>query len=160
MNTAWQLLYDYKSNEVEGKPQLPSQMCTNKSVDKGLWWPDHIQRDPALGKQGYHQYIYALGHDLLGHPTSLWDEEEVIRVQADLDAPHHSDSHIPDPQLNTRPTREEIKTQRKKLPSDKAAGPDGITNHILQAGGERAVDMIYTYMMINDRCRHILAPGH
>jgi len=34
------------------------------------------------------------------------------------------------------------------LPSDKAAGPDGITNRILQAGGERAVDMIYMYMMI------------
>jgi len=47
-----------------------------------------------------------------------------------------------------RPTREEIKLQLKKLPSDKAAGPDGITNRILQAGGERAVDMIYMYMLI------------
>jgi len=55
MNTAWQLLHDYKPNEAAGKSQLPSQMRTNKSIDKRLWWPDHIQRDPALGKQGYHQ---------------------------------------------------------------------------------------------------------
>jgi len=47
-----------------------------------------------------------------------------------------------------RTTREEIKLQLKKLPSDKAAGPDGITNRILQAGGECAVDMIYMYMLI------------
>jgi len=47
-----------------------------------------------------------------------------------------------------RPTREEIKLQLKKLLSDKAAGPDEITNHILQAGGEPAVDMIYLYMLI------------
>jgi len=125
-------------------------MRTNKSTDKRLWWPDHIQRDPALGKQGYHQYRYALGHDLLGRPASPWDEEEATRVQADLDAPHPgpSDSHIPDPQFITRLKREETKTQIQNLPSDKAAGPDGITNHILQAGGERAFDMIYMYMMI------------
>jgi len=65
-----------------------------------------------------------------------------------LDAPHPFDSHISDPQVNTRPTREEIKTQLKNLPSDKAAGPDGIATRILQAGGDRAVDMIYIYMMM------------
>jgi len=47
-----------------------------------------------------------------------------------------------------RPARGEIQIQLKNLPSDKAAGPDGITNRILQAGGERAVDMIYMYMLI------------
>ena len=36
----------------------------------------------------------------------------------------------------------------KHLPSDKAAGPDGITNRILQASGEQAIDMIYLYMLI------------
>jgi len=36
----------------------------------------------------------------------------------------------------------------KRLPSDKAAGPDGITNRILQACGEQAIDMIYLYMFI------------
>jgi len=134
----------FKKDKQGLKSQLPSQMRTNKSIDKRLWWPDHIQRDPALGKQGYHQYRYALGHDLLGQPSSPWDEEEATRVQADLDAPHSSDSHIPDPQLNMSPTREEIKIQLKKLPSDKAAGHDRIANRI----GERAVDMIYMYMLI------------
>jgi len=36
----------------------------------------------------------------------------------------------------------------KHLPSDKDAGPDGITNRILQASGEQAIDMIYIYMLI------------
>ena len=37
----------------------------------------------------------------------------------------------------------------KRLPSDKTAGPDGIiTNRILQASGEQAIDMIYLYMLI------------
>jgi len=36
----------------------------------------------------------------------------------------------------------------KHLPSDKAAGPDGITNRILQASGEQAINMIYVYMLI------------
>jgi len=36
----------------------------------------------------------------------------------------------------------------KHLPSDKAAGPDYITNRILQASGEQAIDMIYLYMLI------------
>ena len=71
INTAWQLLHDYKSNEAAGKFQLPSQLRTNKSIDKRLWCPDHIQRDPELGKQGYHQYKCALGHDLLGPTLTL-----------------------------------------------------------------------------------------
>ena len=36
----------------------------------------------------------------------------------------------------------------KHLPPDKAAGPDGITNRILQASGEQAIDMTYLYMLI------------
>jgi hypothetical protein len=65
-----------------------------------------------------------------------------------LTSPHPSDSLIPDPDLNKTPTRDEIKDMIKQLPSDKSAGPDGITNRILQAGGEQAIDMIYLYMLI------------
>jgi len=36
----------------------------------------------------------------------------------------------------------------KHLPSDKAAGKDGIIDRILQASGEQAIDMIYLYMLI------------
>jgi len=41
----------------------------------------------------------------------------------------------------------------KRLPSDKAAGPDGITNRILQASGEQAINMIYLYMLIKWEAR-------
>jgi len=36
----------------------------------------------------------------------------------------------------------------KRLPSGKAAGPNGITNRILQTSGEQAIDMIDLYMLI------------
>jgi len=84
---------------------------------------------------------------LHNHPLSP-DESEADRVTQTLNSPHPSDSHIPDPELNKTPTREEVKEMLKHLPSDKAAGPDGITNRILQASGEQAIDMIYLYMLI------------
>ena len=89
-----------------------------------------------------------MGHDLRHHPNSPWDETEADRVTQTLNSPHPSDSRIPDPELNKTPTREEIKEMLKRLPPDKAAGPDGITNRILQASGEQAIDMIYLYMLI------------
>jgi len=79
---------------------------------------------------------------------SPWDESEADRVTQTLNSPHPSDSHIPDPELNKTTTREEVKEIPKRLPSDKAAGPHGITNKILQASGEQAIAMIYLYMLI------------
>jgi len=80
----------------------------------------------------------------------MWTEGDIQRephigIKAGTNnSPHPSDSQIPDPELN----KEEIKEMLKDLPSDKAAGPDGITNRILQASGEEAIDMIYLYMLI------------
>jgi len=82
------------SAAVTSSLQLPSQKCTNKSIDNRLWWPDHIQRDPALGKQGYYQYRYALGHDLLGHPSS---------GRFHLIIPGNQKTEFRNPGLNSRP---------------------------------------------------------
>jgi len=73
---------------------------------------------------------------------------EADQVTQTLNSPHPSDSHIPDPELNKPPIREEVKEMLKHLPSDKAAGPDGITNRILHASRKQAIDMIYLYMLI------------
>jgi len=89
-----------------------------------------------------------LGHNLQNHFLSPWGESEADRVTQSLNSPHPSDSHIPDPKLNKTPTREEVKEMIKRLPSDEAAGPNGITNRILQASGEQAIDMIYLYILI------------
>jgi len=62
-----------------------------------------------------------------------WDESEADRVIKTINSTHASYSHIQDPELNKTPTREEVKEMLKHLPSDKTAGPDGITNRILQA---------------------------
>ena len=81
---------------------------------------------------------------------SLVKKPRDLRVTQTLNSPHPSDSHIPDPELNETPVRdsEEVKEIITRLPSDKAAGPDGITNRILQASGEQAIDMIYLHMLI------------
>jgi len=83
-------------------------------------------------------------------PLSPWDESEADCVAQTLNSPHQSDSQIPDPELNRDkpPAREEVKEMLKHFPSDKAVGPDGITNRILQDSGEPAIDMIYLYMLI------------
>ena len=55
--------------------------------------------------------------------------------------PHPLDSLFSDLDLNKAPTHEEIKETIKRLPSHKAAGPDGITSRILQASGEQAIQL-------------------
>jgi len=129
INTAWKLLRDYKGDESSASPQLPSQMRTNISADKRMWTEGDIQREPHIGIKRLHQHRFHLDHDLPNHPLSPWDESEADRVTKTLYSPHPSDSHIPDPELNKPPTRAEVKEMLKHLPSDKAAGPDGITNH-------------------------------
>ena len=131
INTVWKLLRDYKGDDSSSSPQLPSQMRTNISVDKRMWTEGDIQQEPLIGIKSWHQHRYHLGHDLRHHPLSPWDETEADRVTQTLNSPHPSDSQIPDPELNKTPTREEVKEMLKHLPSDKAAGPDGITNRIL-----------------------------
>ena len=123
-------------------------MRTNISAVKRIWREGDIQREPHIGVESWHQHRYHLGHDLRNHPLSPWDEFKADRVTKTLYSPHPSDSHILDPELNKPPTRVEVKEMLKHLPSDKAAGPDGITNRILQASGEQAIDMIYLYMLI------------
>jgi len=146
INTAWKLLRDYKGDDFSASPQLPSQMRTNISADKRMWTEGDIQREPHIGIK---IFLLPLSSFLLFFPPlSPWDESEADRVTQTLNSPHPSDSQIPDPELNKTPTREEVKEMLKHLPSDKAAGPDGITNRILQASGDQAIDMIYLYMLI------------
>jgi len=130
INTAWKLPRDYKGDDSSASPQLPSQMRTNISADKRLWTEGDIQRDPHIGIKSWHQNRYHLGHDLRNHPLSPWDESKADWVTQTLNSPHPSDSHIPDPELNKTLTREKVKEVIKRLPSDKAAEPDGITNRI------------------------------
>jgi len=55
---------------------------------------------------------------------------------------------MPDLALKKNPTREEVKEMIKRLLSDHASSPDGITNRILQASGEQAIDMIHLSLLI------------
>jgi len=134
INTAWKLLREYKGDDSTASPQLPSQMRANISVDKRMWTEGNIQRDPHIGLT-FHlspSLFPPLSFSPPSPSLSPWDESEADRVTQTLDSPHPSDSHIPDPELNKSPSREEVKEMIKCLPSDKAAGPDGITNRILQ----------------------------
>ena len=110
-------------------------MRTNMSPDSKLRQEVIIERDSKLGIKYWHQHRYHLGHQLWRHPLSPWNELEANRVTQALNTPHPSDSRVPDPELDKTPTSDEVKDMVQKLPSDKAAGPDGITNRILQGGG-------------------------
>jgi hypothetical protein len=57
-------------------------------------------------------------------------------------------SNPPDPQLNKASTIEEIETLMTLLPPDKAAGLDGITNRMLQCGGEEFLKLLHLYICI------------
>ena len=102
-------------------------MHTNFSADKPMWTEEDM-----------HQHRFRFVPFLLFLPLSPWDESEADRVTQTLNSAHPSDSQIPDPELNKTPTREEVKEMLKHLPSDKAAGADGI----------QANYMIYLYMLI------------
>jgi len=145
-NTAWKLLRDYKGDDSSASPQLPSQMRTNISADKRMWTEGDTQREPHIGIKSLLLPFFLLSLSLLFLSLSPWDESEADRFTQTLNSPHPSDSHFPDPEFHKTPTREEVKEMH--LPSDKAAGPDGITNRILQASGEQAINMIYVYMLI------------
>jgi len=93
-----------------------------------MWTEGDIRREPHIGIRRQRQLSFLLVLFLFFPLLSPWDESEADRVTQILNSPHPSDSHIPDPELNKTPTREEFKEMLKHLPSDKAADPDGITN--------------------------------
>jgi len=73
---------------------------------------------------------------------------EADHVTETLNTLQHSDSHMPDPALKKNSSREEVKEMIKRLLPDHASSSDGITNRILQASGEQAIDTIHLSLLI------------
>jgi len=146
LNRAWKLLHEHKTSSA-GTITLPMQMRTNSSNDDRLWEAGPIQRDAAQAATAFPSHRYALGQALHDHPASPWNEQEARRITTELHSTNANKQDTMDTTLNEEPTREEIQNLIKLLPPDKSPGPDGISNRLLQNGGEHFSKLIHTLML-------------
>ena len=123
-------------------------MRTNASRDPRLWEAGPIQRDAARAASAFPSHRFALGQPLHDHPTSPWDELEAKRTAHSLQQARSHPDPNPNADFNKPPTLKEIKQLLKILPPDKSPGPDGISNRMLQNGGEHFACLLHTYMLI------------
>ena len=156
LKTAWAIWRHYKSSiATDGCHGLPSLMKTNRlaATDPSRWVAGDIAKSPKDGAEAWSQHRYAVGSDLRNHPWSPWDERAADQVEAALSAPHPSDVLPDDPLLNAPFTVQELSDHLKRLPPDKATGPDGISNRMLQSGGDAFLALLYCHLSnIWDTC--------
>ena len=95
MQTAWGIWRHYRSSiATDGCHGLPSRMKTNTLAvtDPARWRASEIAQPLSAGAQAWHQYRYAIGHDLRNHPQSPWDEVAANAVEAAAKLPHAADT--------------------------------------------------------------------
>ena len=139
MQTAWGIWRHYRSSiSTDGCHGLPSRMKTNTlaATDPARWRASEIAKSQSEGAQAWHQYRYAIGHHLRHHPQSPWDEAAANAVEAAAKLPHAADTQTPDTDLNAPFVREELCSNLRRLLSNKATKPDGLSNRMLQLGGD------------------------
>ena len=69
-------------------------------TDPARWRASEIAQPLSADAQAWHQYRYAIGHDLRNHPQSPWDEVAANAVEAAAKLPHAADTQPPDADLN------------------------------------------------------------
>jgi len=141
-HSLWDLLRRYKTDHVQSN--LPTQTHDNASHDPRIWKLGPLTFDP----QAWHRFRYALGHHLLKHKSSSYNEAAAHKVSAHsaVRALLHKVEHpiLPvDPLFHEAITRQELAAEIKKLNSDKSPGDDGITNRMIQAAGPQFQQILY-----------------
>ena len=138
----WDLLRRYKTDHVQSN--LPAQTRDNASLDPRIWKLGPLTFDP----QTWHRFRYALGHHLLKHKSSPYNEAAAQKIAM------HSAARallykveypiLPvDPLFQQEITRQEVVSEIKKLNSDKSPGEVGITNRMLQVAGPKFQELIH-----------------
>ena len=125
-HSLWDLLRSYKADHVQSN--LPTQTHDNASHDPRIWKLGPLTLDP----QAWHRFRYALGHHLLKHKSSPYNEAAAHKMSAhsDVRALLHKVEHpiLPvDHLFHEAITRHELAAEIKKLNSDKSPGDDGLT---------------------------------
>jgi hypothetical protein len=139
-HSMWDLLRRYKTDHVQSN--LPAQTHDNLSPDARIWKLGPLTLDP----QAWHRFRYALGHHLLKHAQSPYNEAAAHRVTTSENQTLHKVDHptLPiDPLFHKEIELHELKDEIKKLNSDKSPGDDGITNRMLQAGGPKFQEILH-----------------
>jgi len=67
-------------------------------------------------------------------------------VEAAAKLPHAADTQPPDADLNAQFAREELCSNLRRLLSDKATGPDGLSNRMLQLGGDQFINLLFLHL--------------
>jgi len=75
-HSLWDLLRRYKTDHVQSN--LPTQTHDNASHDPRIWKLGPLTLDP----QAWHRFRYALGHHLLKHKSSPYNEAAAHKVSA------------------------------------------------------------------------------
>jgi hypothetical protein len=57
-----------------------------------------------------------------------------------------ADAQAPDEDLNAQFVREELCSNLRRLLSDKATGPDGLSNRMLQLGGDQFINLLFLHL--------------
>jgi len=128
------LLRRYKTDHVQST--LPVRTHDNASPDPRIWKLGPFTLDP----QAWHRVRFALGHHLLKHKASPYNEEAAhkLTVHSAVTALLHKVEHptLPlDPLFYEYITLQEFIGEIQNLDSDKSPGDDGITNRMIQAAG-------------------------
>jgi len=141
-HSLWDLLRRYKTDHVQSN--LPTQTHDNASPDPRIWNLGPLTFDP----QAWHRFRYALGHYLLKHKSSPYNEAAAHKlsvhsaVRALLRKVEHPILPV-DPLFHKEISRQELAAEIKKLNSDKSPGDDGITNRMIQAAGPQFQQILY-----------------
>jgi len=130
----WDLLRRYKTNHVQST--LPARTHDNASPDPRIWKLGPLTLDP----QAWHRFRFALGHHLVKHNASPYNEEAAhkLTVHSAVTALFHKVEHptLPvDPLFCEDITLQELVGEIKNFNSDKSPGDDGIANRMIQAAG-------------------------
>jgi len=136
----WDLLRRYKTDHVQSN--LLTQAHDNSFPDARIWKLGPLTFDP----QAWHRFRYALGHHLLRHAQSPYDEAAAYRVTTSEKQTLHQVEHpiLPiDPLFHKDIEAQELQNEIKKLNSDKSPGDDGITNCMIQAGGPKFEEILH-----------------
>jgi len=136
----WDLLRRYKTDHVQSN--LLAQTHYNSSPDARIWKLGPLTLDP----QAWHQSRYALGHHLLQHAQSPYDEAAADRETTSEKQTLHKMEHpiLPmEPPFHQDIEPQELKNEIKKLIFEKSPGDDGITNRMIQAGGPKFEEILH-----------------
>jgi hypothetical protein len=130
---------------------LPTQLHTNSSLDKAVYILGNLTTEPHLLAAFWNECRSSMGHTLIGHPSSPWNEAYTSRILQtfstildDIRGPAHL--RVPPCPYNTQDSPFTIPRLTKMiqlLPGGKSPGPSGITYTIVKKCGLPLITVLH-----------------